>query len=1269
MPYITVDPVAVSEGAATLSFVLRLDVASGNEIKVNYTQDNGTALNGSDYKYDFGTLTFAPGETVKTLQVPIVDDTKAEPTELFWLDLTSAVNAVILQRYTSGVIFDNDAAPGTPAASVNDVVVDESARTATFFVSLNRPSTLPVSLGFSTAEGTAQADADYKPSIGTLNFAPGEMVKTVTIDLINDSLDEPDETFLLNLSNPTGLTLADATGVATIGRNDAAPTSTPQIRSWPVAAGEGETFARFVIELSAPSLNEVKVNYTQDNGTALNGSDYNYYFGTLVFAPGETTKTLPVPVLDDTTAEPTAMFWLDLTAPVNATIPQRYTPALIFDNDAGSGTPAITVGDLAVDESGQKASFFVSLNRPSSSTVTVAFATADETAQAASDYRAASGTLSFAPGEVVKTVTVDLFDDATPETDEHFALRLSNPTGATLADGVGTALIGRNDTPPEASPQVLSRAVAVSEGDTFATFVVQLSAPSVNTVSVNYTQDNGTALNGSDYNYYFGTLVFAPGETLKTLPIPVLDDTKAEATEMFWLDLTAPVNATIAQRYTPALVFDNDGSSGTPALSVSDWVVDESAQTASFFVALNRPSTSTVTVAYASADDTTTAGQDYTAASGLLSFAPGEMVKTVSIDLVNDSLPETDEALQLQLSSPTGATIADGVGVGLIARNDTPPTSTPQISSRPIAVSEGAAFATFVVQLSAPSLNAVSVNYTQDNGTALNGNDYSYYFGTLVFAPGETVKTLPIPVLEDTSAEASEMFWLDLTTPVNATISQRYTPALIVDNDGTTGTPGISVSDLVVDESAQTASFFVSLNRPSVSTVTVGYASADDTATAGQDYAAVAGTLSFAPGESVKTVTMKIIDDRLSEPDERFQLLLSNPTGATLVDPVGTGIIGRSDTAPVSRPQVLATPVIVSEGDTFATFVVQLSAPSTNQVTVNYTQQNGTALNGSDYNYYFGTLLFAPGETLKSLPVPILNDTAVESPESFTLDLSAAVNATVPQRFTSATILDNDGSGAVYSFGLGNDVYSVSSVLDRIAEGSNGGIDTVRSSVSFVLPDNVENLVLTAAAQNGTGNAGNNIFRGTSGNNLIDGQGGIDTAVFSGPRANYAVTGNAVSRTVTSAADGTDTLLSIERLQFSDQIVASDTSPGGNTWEVYAMFNAAFNRGPNLQELSQWTSLLDRLGSATDLAQEMITTYAPGVPDDVLVSYLWGTIVGTPIPADALALYTGLVANGTYTQASLLELVTTLDLNTVEIAGIVGQPLALDPAWFPSLPG
>jgi hypothetical protein len=133
-------------------------------------------------------------------------------------------------------------------------------------------------------------------------------------------------------------------------------------------------------------------------------------------------------------------------------------------------------------------------------------------------------------------------------------------------------------------------------------------------------------------------------------------------------------------------------------------------------------------------------------------------------------------------------------------------------------------------------------------------------------------------------------------------------------------------------------------------------------------------------------------------------------------------------------------------------------------------------------------------------------------------------------------------------------------------------------------------------------------------------------------------------------------------------MVALDTTPGGNTWMAYAMFNAAFNRGPNVQELSQWTSTLDRLGDPTDLAQEMITFYAAGVPNTVLVAHLWGTIVGGAIPNDQLAFYVGLIDNGTFTQASLLETVAGHELNTAELVGITGQLLELDPAYFP-LPG
>ena len=127
----------------------------------------------------------------------------------------------------------------------------------------------------------------------------------------------------------------------------------------------------------------------------------------------------------------------------------------------------------------------------------------------------------------------------------------------------------------------------------------------------------------------------------------MVDNTAAESTELFWLDLNTPVNATVEQRWTPGFIFDNDATAGTPVLKVSSPVVDESGRSADFFVWLSKPSTLPVSVSYSTADDTAIAGQDYQEGAGLLNFAPGEMVKTVSIDLINDSLAETQEYLSL----------------------------------------------------------------------------------------------------------------------------------------------------------------------------------------------------------------------------------------------------------------------------------------------------------------------------------------------------------------------------------------------------------------------------------------------------------------------------------------------------------------------------------------------------------------------------------------------------------------------------------------------
>ena len=217
MPILRARPVAAGESSTTISFVVYLDAPAASEVRVNYAFDNGTAVySGSapDFRTQSGTLVFAPGQTSKTLDVALVDNATAEDTEVFWLDLNSAVNATVAQRWTPGTIHDNDAAAGTPVIHVSSPVVDEGAGTASFFVSLSRPSAGPVSVAWATADDSAVAGQDYAAGAGQLSFAPGEMVQTVTVALVNDSLAEPPEAFRLALSNPSGATLAQATARA-----------------------------------------------------------------------------------------------------------------------------------------------------------------------------------------------------------------------------------------------------------------------------------------------------------------------------------------------------------------------------------------------------------------------------------------------------------------------------------------------------------------------------------------------------------------------------------------------------------------------------------------------------------------------------------------------------------------------------------------------------------------------------------------------------------------------------------------------------------------------------------------------------------------------------------------------------------------------------------------------------------------------------------------------------------------------------------------------
>jgi Calx-beta domain-containing protein len=663
-----------------------------------------------------------------------------------------------------------------------------------------------------------------------------------------------------------------------------------------VSATEGGNLT-FTVTLAPASANTVTVDYATADGTATAGADYTAASGTLQFLPGETSKTVAVAVAGDTLDELDETLSLNLSNAINASIADGQGIGNILDDD----TSAVSIGSASVAEgnAGTAAlSFAVSLSPPSSRTVTVDHQTANGTATAGTDYTASSGTVTFAPGETSKTVTVSVLGDVIDESDETLSVTLSNPTNAVLgspATGVGT--IVDDDT----ASLTIGDAAATegNSGSVNAVFTVSLTTASSQTVTVQAATANGTASAGADYIATGpATLTFAPGQTSQSFAVPVLGDTLDELDETFVVNLSGASGATVGDAQGIGTIVDDDTSS----LSVSDATQPEGNTGTSnmvFTVSLAPANSRTVTVQFqTAAGGTATAGTDYQAvAATTVTFLAGETSKTINVPVVGDAIDESNETVFVSLTSPTIAVLGDAAGVGTIVDDDTA-----SLAVNDPSVTEGdtgTTALTFTVSLSGTSDHTVTVDFqTTAGGTATVGTDYqAVTTTTLTFAAGETSKTAAVTVNGDLIDEVNETILATLTNASGSPIGDGSGTGTIVDDD----TSNITINDVTVAEGnsgTATATFTVTLSKVNSRTVTVDYATANGTAAAGSDYVAVATTtLSFAPGETSKTISVTVNSDTVDEPNETFFVNLTNATNATITDTQGVGTILDDDTS------------------------------------------------------------------------------------------------------------------------------------------------------------------------------------------------------------------------------------------------------------------------------------------------------------------------------------------------------------------------------------
>ena len=358
-------------------------------------------------------------------------------------------------------------------------------------------------------------------------------------------------------------------------------------------------------------------------------------------------------------------------------VPKFITALTNVTGTAGGTTPpTILIADSEDFERAEASvDFTVTLDRASTDTVTVDYRTSPGTATEGADYTAASGTVTFAPGDTAKTISVPIVDDDVEDGGETFTVTLSNPAGATLGNRTATGTIHNNDddgseTPGDALTASFEGVPEAHGGPGSEAFIFRVRFNLEPRVSYTVLRDESFAVTG--------------GEVRKARRVDGRNDLREIHVEPEGWDDVRVILAGGRACGTEGAICTADGKvlantaaatvPGPLALSVADAQAREGpGVTLDFEVTLNRAASGAVTVDYATADGTATAGADYTATSGMLTFAPGETAKTVNVLVLDDAHDDTGETLTLTLSNASGARIRDGEATGTIENSDAIP--------------------------------------------------------------------------------------------------------------------------------------------------------------------------------------------------------------------------------------------------------------------------------------------------------------------------------------------------------------------------------------------------------------------------------------------------------------------------------------------------------------------------------------------------------------------------------------------------------------------
>lgn len=935
----------------------------------------------------------------------------------YTLSVSGWTNPVSVGPDVSGLDWTATAAPVVSVAATDaSATTPPSLDNGTFTFMRTGSLAGPLTVKFNLA-GTASYQIDYtlSPGLGStppyqLTIPAGSATKTLVLTPTTSQLTIDPETATLALveGSSYGLgTAAEATIAIANLQASAQPTVNVDVQDGFVPES-GPQSGSFLFTRDGHIGSSLMVFYSV-SGTGANGADYSTLSGAVTIPAGETSALVAFTAMDNLLAQgnktvtstvlPNAAYQVGSSASATATIIEN-DPASVF---------IITTSNLPLEGSGSSGTFTVTRVGSLAANLQVNYSLGG-TATNGVDYNTLTGIVLIPAGKASAAITVTPMQDALANGNRTMVATLSNNPGYDIVIPAAATITIIDDDIPGITLSVV-RANAYESGTDTGAFAFTRTGYTASPLTVNYNI-YGTAINGTDYGLITNSIAIPAGAVSATLAISALADSIRETNETVVLTLqnSSAYSVRTATQQTVTVVDNNSGGLPGVGFELPGDSGLESKFSVPVFVSLNAPSPATVTVNYAVTGGTATGGfVDYYLTSGQLSFAPGQTTQSVNFFVLEDSLVESNETIAISLSSPVNAVLTTQSNFVYTIIDDDSSGTVTITAIDPNASETGPALGKFRISRSGGTSSILAVSF-EATGTASSPSDYVPIGNSVVIPSGQGYVDVVVIPIDDSTPEPIETVVVTLTSAPGGTISSANSATVfIADNDESSTLPIVSVAagnPETWEQGQEPGSLTITRDGITDAALMVKY-TVSGTAANGSDYASIGNSVTIPAGSSEVTITIAPIPDGFNEPDEAVVLTLTVEGTYRTAPVASSATVTIHEGSPPLTIGFTASASSVSENDSSTALLVSLSAAHPEPVTVHYTSTGGTATGGGvDYTLAPGTLMFAPGETVKSIPITIFSDTVIEPNEIVVVTLDSPIGAALGTSTFTLTIVD-----------------------------------------------------------------------------------------------------------------------------------------------------------------------------------------------------------------------------------------------------------------------